>query len=203
VLGDEQYSLEAWRANKEQERKSKREDRIVWLSIFVGTLICIASGWCIHDAWPKPKPTFTVTDGSVVHEWPVQYRPNPDTTSTVAITSGPLYEALTKALAAWKKEIGPLPIKRPTLEFGDCHTAAALACAHPSRNAITVVALGGADDETVLMHEVGHLLNVPHIEDDDLMEPGYTKKLDKPTPLAVALAKFQMKNHVKTGMEGE
>jgi hypothetical protein len=41
------------------------------------------------------------------------------------------------------------------------------------------------------MHEIGHLLGVPHIEGDALMNPSYAGKVGAPTPDAVALAKLR------------
>jgi hypothetical protein len=46
------------------------------------------------------------------------------------------------------------------------------------------------DRTTVMMHEIGHLLGVPHITDDKLMEPIAEPNLvlEEPTEAAVALA---------------
>jgi len=41
-----------------------------------------------------------------------------------------------------------------------------------------------------MLHEIGHLLGVPHIAGDPLMEPEFGHTVDVPTPAAVALAKL-------------
>lgn len=49
--------------------------------------------------------------------------------------------------------------------------------------------LEASDPQHIFMHEIGHLLGVPHIEADPLMKPVYQgDKLRAPTPFAVALA---------------
>jgi len=51
--------------------------------------------------------------------------------------------------------------------------------------------LWGADPETLMLHEIGHLLGVPHIQDDDLMDAiQHGAKRRAPTPAAIALAKL-------------
>jgi hypothetical protein len=45
------------------------------------------------------------------------------------------------------------------------------------------------EGKTILMHEIGHLIGVPHIEGDKLMNSKYLGKVDKLTPFAIALAR--------------
>jgi hypothetical protein len=68
--------------------------------------------------------------------------------------------------------------------------AEASACAFPESNRIVIVDLSQGRASTVMMHEMGHLLGVPHIFGDSLMDPMYHGPVDKPSPAAVALAKL-------------
>lgn len=113
----------------------------------------------------------------------------------VEITSGEIRRVFDQALADWRTAIGPLPIAKPKL-FGviSCGSPVppSIACAENSTNRVLIVrgSLGCCDLKSVFMHEIGHLLGVPHIEDDPLMDPAYHAGIEKPSPYAVALAKI-------------
>lgn len=109
------------------------------------------------------------------------------------ITDAVLNKAMDSALAKWRVALGH-DVKRPEFlvsdNMGGCDDQSGLiACAQPSTYRIFVKSIFYADPETVLMHEIGHLLGVPHIEGDALMAATYQGKVEKPTKLAVALAR--------------
>lgn len=57
--------------------------------------------------------------------------------------------------------------------------------------------LRGADPKTILMHELGHSLGVPHIEGDALMNAQYVGELAGPTDEAVAIANLKWRRKVE------
>lgn len=101
--------------------------------------------------------------------------------------------ALGVALQRWKDATG-LAIPRPIITALPCYNGEALACAYVSDNIIAIApSLWRSTDKfdivTVMMHEVGHLYGVPHIEGDKLMGASYSGKLTRPTPFAIVIAK--------------
>jgi hypothetical protein len=100
-----------------------------------------------------------------------------------------------RAITAW---IGVLSkrYENPTISFHLIADASgcgpkAIACADSATSTIYVCQHGdNVDRTTVMMHEIGHLLGVPHITDDKLMEPIAEPNLvlEEPTEAAVALA---------------
>lgn len=106
------------------------------------------------------------------------------------------------AIRAWQKALGipKLPFQRPVLvkdNGADWNTAAR---AYRDRNEIGEAHLSMYTDEasrSILIHEVGHLLGVPHIADDPLMDPVYKGPLDRPTESAVALAQVALRHRSK------
>lgn len=119
--------------------------------------------------------------------------------TSVLVNDGPLYAEFTVAIAAWTKELGEVPIPRPELRHvtKDKCGPYAIACADVEHNVINWIMNPDGDDITVFMHEYAHLLGVPHIDGDALMGPIHDQHLDKPTPLAVAVAKFKIKEKAK------
>jgi len=101
--------------------------------------------------------------------------------------------ALTSAILAWRQALGvfALGIRRPKLLIagdGGC-TENGIACVAGGDIAIDARHLSGVDLRTILMHEIGHLLGVPHIEGDALMNPSYQRETKAPSAFAVAIAK--------------
>lgn len=100
------------------------------------------------------------------------------------------------AIQAWRRALGVshLGITRPHILIagkGGC-SEYAIACTIRGD-----IALDHADTPvdypTIFMHEVGHLLGVPHIEGDALMDSAYQgKALTAPTPDSILLAKRRM-----------
>ncbi len=125
--------------------------------------------------------------GLVVTRAAISYGDKPKT----RVLSGPEHIALVQAYQAWHRKLGTMPIPIPKLYDGTAlHCGfSAIACTDPSRGEITIANKAESDLRTVLMHEIGHLLGVPHIEDDSLMNSSYQETVGQPTDFAVALAK--------------
>lgn len=106
---------------------------------------------------------------------------------------------LAPALIAWETALGH-DIRRPELlsDGKEACSMTAVACAGRLQYKIHV-ALSSTqyDIRNVLMHEIGHLLGVPHITGDALMSESRDeneKPLVAPTPAAIALAKLAEQN---------
>lgn len=99
-------------------------------------------------------------------------------------------KALDYAIDAWTQELGYFPIAKPMLMRGECFDLpTVLACSLRDVNTIIIAKTDGYDEKTIMLHEVGHLLGVPHIIDDPLMDPNYKKEQRGPSKFAVAIAK--------------
>jgi matrixin len=100
--------------------------------------------------------------------------------------------AVESARHAWEVALVK-PIPRPKVIFGDrnsCNSQTAYACAYVGENKIVIVRCpSGTSLSAILMHEIGHLLGVPHIEGDALMNAVYEGEAVHPTPFAIAIAK--------------
>jgi hypothetical protein len=129
-------------------------------------------------------------------------QPHADVLSTgLYVDPATAQKALEAAITEWEIALQH-NIKRPSLVewFGGGETATAvcagnvpattIACIDAKKYQIDLIAfnLTTEDLKTVLMHEIGHILHVPHIEGDDLMNARYVKKVDRPTPAAIAIA---------------
>jgi len=119
------------------------------------------------------------------------------TSAHSAVVSPVLNSALTSAIVAWRKALGVerLSIRRPRLlsgEKGSCSgTGTPIACATKGDIVLDGIRDDAAIDyRTIFMHELGHLLGVPHIEGDQLMNESYLGKRLTPTPQAIAIAKL-------------
>ena len=102
--------------------------------------------------------------------------------------------ALPAARKAWEIALPDYPIPNPKIVAGICQLTSTLACVDELHNTITVsfspATMTRSDRHTILMHELGHLLGVPHIEGDPLMNAVHERNVSAPTPWAVALARF-------------
>jgi hypothetical protein len=105
-------------------------------------------------------------------------------------------EAFGLAVKAWTAEMGgKLPIRYPRLVQSDdlaaCRIYSVLAYADSDMNRVVMCRLFDEDPETIFLHEIGHLLGVPHVQGDALMDGATNGKiLRAPTPAAIALAKL-------------
>lgn len=115
------------------------------------------------------------------------------------VTDAATVEAFYAAVKAWKEALGgTLPISYPRLVQSDtagfCAFQQAIAYAESSpQNRIVVCRFWNHDPETVFLHEVGHLLGVPHIEGDQLMNSAASDfVLRQPSRHAVAIARENM-----------
>jgi len=104
--------------------------------------------------------------------------------------------ALNSALLAWRSILGPLGISPKLMEggVGSCDLDGnGMACVVSGNGNIFIDHIDtDVDLRSVMMHEVGHLLGVPHIEGDALMNKSYLGKVETPTPASVALARLSM-----------
>lgn len=121
----------------------------------------------------------------------VVVQPNPAYFFTDEVPPLPSDErALDAAIAAWSAALGR-PVSRPIMRRGACFGFLALACANRSPGKIVIVDFKNYDPTTVLMHEVGHVIGVDHINGDALMSRTTWdfKPLKMPTPAAIAAAR--------------
>lgn len=159
-------------------------------------VLCISLCFYIDKVTkPKPKPvaaSWTTATGTVFVFDPQSATP-PSKAAVSKVVTPEDERALQWAIEAWTEALGEFPIPHPLLLRsgpGGCGSdPLILACVVNHSNVIVIVDLQGDDEQTVLLHEVGHLLGVPHIIGDPLMNPNYSKTQVVPSPFAVALAK--------------
>jgi hypothetical protein len=194
------YTLASYLAEKQFRRENR--NFAVRSSVF---LVCVMA--TIFFVWitdsPSPAKTAYV---SAVPPTTYQIHPNPnhefnnasgDTDTTKQLPLSVWKLALNEALWEWSRAL-KRSIQPPSLVLGTCGYNV-FACTDKGKNKITIVGAMGQGEfqditqinmKTIMMHEVGHLLGVPHIDGDDLMNSGYRAKVDFPTPAAIALARL-------------
>lgn len=181
----------------------KKSRRVPWpmRAIFLGAVAATSWQGCLAYQRFSKQPTvvasgsgtiLTFTDAVSVATYEIDKQPP----KYVVVTGGEALEAMDSALEDWRIALGgKLPIKRPRLvqsPDGPCSNFNLLAFAEPELNRIVFCRgpeTGGL--HSVMLHEVGHLLGVPHIQDDPLMNSYRAEGhiVDKPTPFAIAIAK--------------
>lgn len=177
------------------------KERIRGNVAYVFLLVCLASAaasadWIIDKIQHKPTASassgtagfFIIDSGSYAYPKPLS-----------GVSLEHFQNSLTAAVNSWAVVLGR-PVEIPPIHFGTCgFVTNALACADRETYAIISTGLESDNKEydlkSILMHEVGHLLGVPHIDGDALMDPVYQQKLDWPTPAAVALAKLYLEKN--------
>lgn len=181
---------------------AKRDRRDAWkavggitLAFFLAfTPILVSIAW---NAYHHPKPS--LVEPTIVH------LPNGNTffisgsgeaygEDHVTEEDSPVVvKALNEAVAVWRKALPGKNVAMPRLLKADhCSSSSAVACADMKNYTIRIVRINQMWDlQTIMLHEMGHLLGVPHIEGDALMDAMFSGKVDAPTPAAIALAKLQ------------
>lgn len=104
------------------------------------------------------------------------------------------WQAAWTAGQKWGAELNTPPLRFNLIaDPSFCGSKDAIACASAESQTVWVSQVGAdVDRTTIMMHEIGHLLGIPHIEDDPLMAPNYQGLLDRPSPQAIAIAKSRM-----------
>jgi hypothetical protein len=178
-------------------RRRERLRRLRFYAPVVVSAALLASGgaaryWrVIHQSKLDQAHVVFISDGGSFGNPYAAEAKSPD-----PISDKVLNEALDSAVSEWSEALGR-EVKRPALNManGDCGAeyAGVIACADKRGYAIKVTAIYYADPRTVMMHELGHLLGVPHIEGDKLMNAVYGGAVDHPTKFAVAIARVVSK----------
>lgn len=167
-----------------------------WPGALILLVFCVALFAVVdmsNKAALKPALSHATTSGVTFTEivtagWPIQYDDTPDK----PITDGKVLAEFDYALAEWRNALGR-KIKRPALRQGGarCHdVATTLACADMENYAVVLLRDKDVSLKTVFMHEIGHLLGVPHIENDPLMDAVYQGSTATPSRYAVVIAKL-------------
>jgi hypothetical protein len=190
------YSIDQFLAAKKRRRDSWR------LAGFLALQVAFAIGfpavhWFLHHDFHRATK---VSDGPFIvpgfSSGARRFILAPDQYGKDVTRAGTLdawRSSLLEATKLWERALGH-PIRPATLVTnGDCSAdTAAIACADRINWTINIIGRGSEYDRTsVMMHEIAHLLGVPHIEGDPLMESSYQQKVDEPTPAAIALAKLR------------
>ena len=134
---------------------------------------------------------FTGSPTTTTFTFSTEYRDKP----ARVISDRKFVDALGYAVTEWQRALNRT-ITPPELLEAEC-TAGGIACVEsglfrPQPNAIRIPAgsmSGEYDWPSILMHELGHLLGVPHIEDDPLMAPQYAGPVKHPSKFAIAIAR--------------
>lgn len=167
-----------------------------WLALWVG-VVTFSAGY--FTGRPAKPSEITLTGGGVTFSPVGTISIDTEATgfSQEFDVDDPVIEAVfDESLRAWSRALGRT-IERPRLLRGYpgiiCGPIA-FACASRWTNTIRLVNIPEhVHLRNILMHEIGHVLGVPHIEGDALMNAEYKddgKLLSKPTASAVALARL-------------
>ena len=162
-----------------QEFVAARHRRVEYTIVLIGWLLAVSIPIALHFA---PHSTPMLIEGTRVAadlndrgdnaRWDKWYKP------------------AKSAAQKWADAGLVVPEFRMIAGEGNCGPKA-IACCDVGMKTIFLQQDGdGVDRTTIMMHEIGHLLGVPHIEGDPLMDKIYSgKALSKPTDFAVSIAK--------------
>ncbi len=191
----------------EQQKKTKPGE--VWCAIIFLVAIVVGIGGLLRSVWLDGKKagadevTTISTSGKFLiapsQSTTIDYQDSPP----VVLKDHKFTDALDYAVNQWQAKLPRYTVKRPELYQGESNTcwegsiARTIACADLKNYRITIQGSqmdSKIDWPSIMMHEVGHLLGVPHIQTDPLMDSGYTRKVEQPTAFAVALAKIALRD---------
>lgn len=175
-----------------QKRESRRAGWALARDILIAAIAAGTLGAFGWGLWETHKPkTGGGTNGTVWASGAYVYSETPAPPRPVSDKA--LNKALDDALALWGQALGTTPRRPPLVvgQVGDCagDMGQLIACADVKAYKIIIRQIYYADPKTVMMHELGHLLGVPHIDGDALMGSVYGGAVEKPTRQAIALAK--------------
>jgi len=188
-----------------EEYKREQHSAIFLLVLLLVTAMAVSLGLYLANAKKEPAKTDTSIPAGGTITFGIGRASTPygdDVAPKVpAKVTRKELAAFASAMTAWTVALGGQMslTSRPALEHGGClsMSGSAIACADIQHNKILISEAKsdgyGYDLRTVLMHEIGHLLGVPHIEGDRLMDSVYSGKVDEPTTMAIAIAKEMQK----------
>lgn len=97
-------------------------------------------------------------------------------------------EAELWAADKWASALGPgYAVPVPPIVWGSCGSSKAIACTNGTK--IYVDEWLWSDKRTVMLHELGHVLGLPHVPGDPLMDPSYHTPVAEPPAADVAWLK--------------
>ncbi len=139
--------------------------------------------------------TLAGLDTTTITAWAPSPIPHADKPARV-ITEKKFTEALEYAVEEWRRACPKRAIVPPVLLEASC-SFEAIACVDRERDGVRANEIkiptdskdGPYDWPSILMHEMGHLLGVPHIDDDPLMERVYAGPVKHPSKFAIAIAR--------------
>lgn len=182
-----------------EEKKRHRSARL-WLA--AGAFMIVSAALLIYHHTQFQSREYEIRSGSVKGEivseviWQPQRLSVQDRRAVIQRAE----RSLPEALGQWKAALGGwLPIQAPQLLFDEpcSRSPGELACAKIGNPPVIVFSAPSASIQRprtmrlVLLHEIGHLLGVPHIDGDCTMDPNLQQfSCDDPSPAAVALAKL-------------
>lgn len=187
----------------EQNEQQKKKTVGTLLPLCVVLALIAGMGGLLRSAWLDGKKTGEDTstrsfkNSLVASPAYFDYRDSPP----VVLKDHKFTDALDYAVGRWQFELPRYTVKRPELYQGQANNcwegsnAQTIACADSKNYRITIQESqmdSKIDWQSIMLHEVGHLLGVPHIQGDALMDSGYTHKVESPTAFSIAIAKIAL-----------
>lgn len=160
--------------------------------------------------WPKPKDNVFSTPVSVYIPWQLDFNHKSDP-AIINKTPPPVVKStLEKAVGLWSKALGQ-KLRTPELRMVNSswctgvQSTNVLACVDSDGKSLIGIPENASLEKyskqeilSVMLHEEGHILGVPHIALDPLMNSGLEDGggATFPTPYAVAVAKIALSRHL-------